>query len=252
MSESKKHNEVTLAQTRPDIIEIVQFNQVGLRYPERQVLQNLSFSLKIGSFHFLTGISGAGKTSLLKLMYRGITPTQGVVKVFGKDVTRIKSSDLPIFRQRIGLVLQDCHLLPHLNTVDNVALALTISGVKLKTARHQATELLHWAGLGDYLMSSPSILSEGQKQRVAIARAVITRPLILLADEPTGHLDQESAIRLVHLFQELNSIGTTVLFATHSQTLVSEFAYPELHLSCGQLITGRSHIQRKTYTSYAS
>jgi cell division transport system ATP-binding protein len=158
-------------------------------------LQNLSFSLRIGSFHFLTGASGVGKTSLLKLIYRGILPTQGTVRVFGKDVSRIRASTLPIFRQRIGLVLQDGHLLPHLSIVDNVALALTITGVKLKLARGQAVELLQWAGLGDYLKSSPAILSDGQKQRVAIARAVITRPLILLADEPTGHLDHEAASR---------------------------------------------------------
>lgn len=230
-----------MAQMRQEMIEIVRFDQVGLRYPGRQVLQNLSFSLRIGSFHFLTGVSGAGKTSLLKLIYRGIIATQGSVKVFGKDVSRIKTSTLPIFRQRIGLVLQECSLLSHLNIVDNVALALTITGARLNMARGQAIELLQWAGLGDYLKSKPTTLSDGQKQRVAIARAVITRPLILLADEPTGHLDHDAATRLVHLFQELNRIGTTILFATHSRTLVADFPYPELHLSHGQLITNSSH-----------
>ncbi len=230
-----------MAHPRSEIIEIVKFDQVGLRYPRRQVLQNLSFSLKIGSFHFLTGVSGAGKTSLLKLIYRGVLPTQGTVRVFGKDVSKIRASTLPIFRQRIGLVLQDGHLLPHLSIVDNVALALTITGVKLKMARGQAVELLQWAGLGDYLKSNPTILSDGQKQRVAIARAVITRPLILLADEPTGHLDHEAASRLVHLFQELNRIGTTILLATHSRALVADFPYPELHLSHGQLIANHGN-----------
>lgn len=240
-----------MAHPNSEIIEIVRFDQVGLRYPKRQVLQNLSFSLKIGSFHFLTGASGAGKTSLLKLIYRGILPTQGTVRVFGKDVSRIRASTLPIFRQRIGLVLQDGHLLPHLNIVDNVALALTITGVKLKMARGQAVELLQWAGLGDYLKSSPTILSDGQKQRVAIARAVITRPLILLADEPTGHLDHEAATRLVHLFQELNRIGTTILLATHSRALVTEFGYPELHLSQGQLVANHQRPLEQTWTNYA-
>lgn len=241
-----------MAHPNSEIIEIVRFDQVGLRYPGRQVLQNLSFSLRIGSFHFLTGASGAGKTSLLKLIYRGILSTQGTVRVFGKDVNRIRASTLPIFRQRIGLVLQDGHLLPHLSTVDNVALALTITGVKLKTARNQAVELLQWVGLEDYLKSSPTILSDGQKQRVAIARAVITRPLILLADEPTGHLDHEAASRLVHLFQELNKIGTTILLATHSRALVADFGYPELHLSQGQLVANHHNSTQQARTHYAS
>lgn len=236
---------------RSEMIEIVRFDQVGLRYPGSQVLQNLSFSLKIGSFHFLTGVSGAGKTSLLKLIYRGILPTQGTVKVFGKDISRISASSIPIFRQRIGLVLQGCQLLPHLTIVDNVALALTITGVKLAQARHQAVELLQWAGLGNLLKSNPTTLSEGQKQRVAIARAVITRPLILLADEPTGHLDHEAATRLVTLFQELNRIGTTILLATHSRALVAEFPYEELHLYQGQLIANRPNIRQQAHVNYA-
>ena len=233
------------------MIEIVRFDQVGLRYPGAQVLQNLNFSLKIGSFHFLTGVSGAGKTSLLKLIYRGILPTQGTVRVFGKDITRINPASIPIFRQRIGLVLQDCQLLPHLSIVDNVALALTITGTKLSLARHQAIELLQWAGLGALLKSKPTTLSDGQKQRVAIARAVITRPLILLADEPTGHLDHGAATRLVQLFQELNRIGTTILLATHSRALVAEFPYEELHLQQGQLFSNRPNPHHQVNQHYA-
>jgi cell division transport system ATP-binding protein len=240
-----------LTNSRSDMIEIVRFDQVGLRYPGSQVLQNLSFSLKIGSFHFLTGVSGAGKTSLLKLIYRGMLPSQGTVRVFGKDISKISANSIPIFRQRIGLVLQDCQLLPHLSIVDNVALALTITGVKLTQARKQATELLQWTGLGNLLKSKPSTLSEGQKQRVAIARAVITRPLILLADEPTGHLDHDAAMRLVQLFQELNRIGTTILLATHSRALVAEFPYEELHLYQGQLVANRPNIRPQAQVNYA-
>lgn len=240
-----------LTNSRTDMIEIVRFDQVGLRYSGAQVLQNLSFSLKIGSFHFLTGASGAGKTTLLKLIYRGILPTQGTVKVFGKDVSRIGARSIPVFRQRIGLVLQDCQLLPHLSVVDNVALALTITGVKLSIARNQATELLQWAGLGNHLKHKPTTLSEGQKQRVAIARAVITRPLILLADEPTGHLDHDAAMRLVQLFQELNRIGTTILLATHSRALVAEFPYSELHLYQGQLIANQPNTYPQPKVNYA-
>lgn len=233
------------------MIEIVRFDNVGLTYPNARVLQNLSFSLKIGSFHFLTGVSGAGKTSLLKLIYRGILPSEGTVRVFGKDTRNITQRSLPLFRQRIGLVLQECQLLPHLSIVDNVALSLTITGVKLKAARVQAMELLQWAGLSNHLKAKPSTLSDGQKQRVAIARAVITRPLILLADEPTGHLDHAAATRLVQLFQELNRIGTTILFATHSRTLVNEFPYQELHLHQGQLISSQPPYPQQAQKNYA-
>jgi cell division transport system ATP-binding protein len=247
----KNMEKAQLTNPRSDMIEIVRFDQVGLQYSGTQVLHNLSFSLKIGSFHFLTGISGAGKTSLLKLIYRGLTPTQGTVRVFGKDTSRIKANSIPIFRQRIGLVMQDCQLLPHLSVVDNVALSLTITGVKLSQARNQAIELLQWAGLGSLLKNNPTTLSEGQKQRVAIARAVITRPLILLADEPTGHLDHEAAKRLIHLFQELNRIGTTILLATHSRALVTEFPYEELHLYQGQLVANRPYNRQQAHVNYA-
>ncbi len=218
-------------------VEIVRFEDVSLLYAGgHHVLHGLSFSLTIGDFYFLTGLSGAGKTSLLKLMYRGIKPTQGTVKIFGRDISRLSENELPQFRQRIGLVFQDCRLIPHLNVVDNVALALKIAGTDSKRARAHAVELLQWAGLGNHLTDDPTTLSDGQKQRVAIARAVITRPLLLLADEPTGNLDHQAAVKLIHLFEELNKIGTTVLVATHNHALVTEFGYPELCLHQGQLM----------------
>lgn len=218
-------------------VEIIRFDQVGLTYPgDHRVLHELNCSFSMGSFFFLTGLSGVGKTSLLRLIYRSIQPTEGVVKVFGKDISRMSAAELPEFRQRIGLVFQDCRLIPHLTVIDNVALALKITGTDIKRARLHAVELLNWAGLGNHLNDYPSTLSDGQRQRVAIARAVITRPLLLLADEPTGNLDQQAAIKLIHLFEELNKIGTTVLVATHNHSLISEFGYPELALHQGQLI----------------
>jgi cell division transport system ATP-binding protein len=242
---------MNMAHKRPETIEIVRFDRVGLKYPGCQVLQNLSFALTIGSFYFLTGISGAGKTSLLKLIYRDISPTEGTVRALGKNVNRISAAELPLFRQRIGLVMQDCRLIPHLSVVDNVALALTVTGVRTDVARGQAIELLQWAGLGGHLRDDPTILSDGQKQRVAIARAVITRPLILLADEPTGHLDQDAAVRLVHLFQELNKVGTTILFATHNHSLTAEFPYPELHLSQGNVVANYHRYRQSADIRYA-
>lgn len=238
-----------LTTTRRQSVELVRFDQVGLVYPGgTPVLHGLSHSFYVGSFTFITGISGAGKTSLLKLIYREAQPTEGTVRVFGKDVTKLSRAELPQFRQRIGIVFQDCRLLPHLTVLDNVALALKITGADVKSSRVYAKELLEWVGLGQHLMDYPAILSDGQKQRVAVARAVIGRPLVLLADEPTGNLDYESGYRLLRLFEELNKIGTTVIVATHNKNLISEFSYPELELYQGRLIS-RGREALKVYSN---
>lgn len=235
--------------TRRQSVELVRFDQVGLVYSGgTPVLHGLSHSFHIGSFTFLTGVSGAGKTSLLKLIYRGEKSTEGTVRVFGKDVGKLSRAELPQFRQRIGIVFQDCRLFPHLTVLDNVALALKITGSDVKSARIYAKELLEWVGLGQHLMDCPAILSDGQKQRVAVARAVIGRPLMLLADEPTGNLDYESGYRLIRLFEELNKIGTTVVVATHNKNLIAEFSYPELELYQGRLIS-RGREAFKVYTN---
>jgi len=212
-----------------------------LRYGEGYpVFRGLNFSFQAGSFYFLTGSSGVGKTSFLKLIYREIVPTSGTVTVFGRDLSTLSPAELPYFRQRMGLVFQDCRLIEHLSVLDNVCLALRITGMAPKRARIYAHELLDWVGLSTHVHEYPRALSDGQKQRVAIARAVITKPLLLLADEPTGNVDEIAAFKLMYLFEELNKMGTTVLLATHNRAIVNEFAYPELMLERGQLqlITG--------------
>lgn len=235
--------------TRRQSVELVRFDQVGLVYPGgTPVLHGLSHSFYVGSFTFLTGVSGAGKTSLLKLIYREAKANEGTVRVFGKDVAKLSRSELPQFRQRIGIVFQDCRLFPHLTVLDNVALALKITGSDVKSSRSYAKELLEWVGLGQHINDYPAILSDGQKQRVAVARAVIGRPLLLLADEPTGNLDHEAGYRLLRLFEELNKIGTTVIVATHNKNLISEFSYPELELYQGRLIS-RGRESFKVYTN---
>jgi cell division transport system ATP-binding protein len=224
-----------LTQRRPPV-EIIRFDRVSLYYPSGiPVFHNMSYSFNSGEFYFLTGVSGAGKTSLMKLIYKDLKPSQGTVTVFGRDITRISRSELPLFRQKIGLVFQDCRLMPHLNALDNVALALRITGMDLKRARTYAKELLDWVGLAEHCDFLPETLSDGQKQRVAIARAVITRPLILLADEPTGNVDDRAAYKLILLLEELNKIGTTIIVATHNKNLLEAFSHPELHLTQGQL-----------------
>lgn len=216
--------------------DVVRFQNVGMRYgigPE--VLHDVSFSLSAGSFHFLTGSSGAGKSSLLRLMYLAHRPSRGLVSLFGKDISTTRREELPAVRRKIGVVFQDFRLLDHLSALDNVALPLRIAGAREEQIRDHVAELLAWVGLKDHLDARPSTLSGGQKQRIAIARAVIGRPQLLVADEPTGNVDDAIALRLMYLFEELNKIGTTVVIATHSQALITEFPYSRLHLEAGDL-----------------
>ena len=215
---------------------IVQFENVSLRYgagPE--ILREVSLALAPGSFHFLTGASGAGKSSFLKLMYLALRPTQGRLTVFGRDLAATPREALPALRRRIGVVFQDFRLLDHLSAFDNVVLPLRLAGKPEDQIRANAAELLAWVGLGDQLHAKPATLSGGQKQRLAIARAVITQPKLLLADEPTGNVDDQIALRLLHLFEELYKLGTTVVIATHNEGLVARFGHPELHIEEGRL-----------------
>ena len=195
-----------------------------------QILRDITFTLAPGSFHFLVGRSGAGKSSLLKLMYLGLRPTSGVVSLFGRDVASLGRSDFPSIRRRVGVVFQDFRLLPHLSALDNVALPLRVAGVREADIRRHCSELLSWVGLADHLDALPETLSGGQQQRVAIARAVIARPNLLLADEPTGNVDDVIGLRLMYLFEELNKLGTTVVVATHNDSLVSRFSHRQLRL----------------------
>ena len=215
---------------------VIEFDAVGLRYGQgAEVLKDISFALPAGSFHFLTGESGAGKTSLLSLLYLAQSPTRGHVKLFEKAVRSIGRDDLPEIRRKIGVVFQDFRLLDHLSAVDNVALPLRVAGYDEDEIQKRVVELLMWVGLGAHLNARPPTLSGGQKQSVAIARAVINRPQILLADEPTGNMDDKSAVRLMRLFVELNRRGTTVVIATHNEGLIRAFPYPRMHLSNGRL-----------------
>jgi cell division transport system ATP-binding protein len=213
---------------------VVQFENVGIRYgagPE--VLRDVSFALPEASFNFLTGVSGAGKSSLLRLMYLANRPNRGLVTMFGRNVTSVTGQELPEMRRNIGVVFQDFRLLNHLNVFDNVALPLRVSGAAEDVVEKHVSELLTWVGLADHMKSLPPTLSGGQQQRVAIARAVIARPRLLLADEPTGNVDDAIAVRLLYLFEELNRMGTTVVIATHNEPLVGRFGHAQLHLDNG-------------------
>jgi cell division transport system ATP-binding protein len=216
---------------------IVRFDDVSMRYGRApETLKDLTFSLAPGSFHFLTGPSGAGKSSLLKLVYLAARPSKGLLHLFGEDLSRAPPEALPKLRRRIGVVFQELLLLDHLSAFDNAALPLRIAGGKPEGYRQDVAELLTWVGLRSRMHAMPATLAGGEKQRLAIARAVVARPEILLADEPTGNVDHEMAMRILRLFVELNRLGTTIVIATHDQDLVARSGMPVLHIEEGRLV----------------
>lgn len=204
--------------------EIVKFDNVGLRYgTDPEVLSNLSFTLYPGSFYFLTGASGAGKTSLLKLLYLAQRPSRGGIRMFGQDLITMPRDRLPDLRRRLGVVFQNFRLVPHLTAFDNVALPLRLAGADEKRVIKAVSDMLDWVGLSHRSHAVPATMSGGEQQRVAIARAVIARPRILIADEPTGNVDPEMALKLLRLFEALNHrVGTTVVVATHDVHLLKK------------------------------
>ncbi len=202
---------------------MIRFENVGLRYgigPE--ILRDVSFHIPERSFQFLTGPSGAGKTSLLRLLFLSLKPTRGNITVFGRDRSTISRHDLPMLRRKIGVVFQDFRLLDHLTTFENVALPLRVRGREEASYKSDVRDLLAWVGLGDRMHVYPPVLSGGEKQRVSIARALIEQPAVLLADEPTGNVDPPLARRLLKLFIELNKLGTAVIIATHDLSLMEQ------------------------------
>ncbi|HEU0045394.1 cell division ATP-binding protein FtsE [Sphingomonas sp.] len=217
---------------------IVQFENVGLRYGSgAETLADVSFSLKSGSFYFLTGASGAGKTSLLKLLYLAQRPSRGIIRLFGEDAVLLPRARLPGFRRRIGVVFQDFRLVPHLSAADNVALPLRVAGVPEADVLQPVKEMLAWVGLAERANARPETLSGGEQQRVAIARAVIGRPEMLVADEPTGNVDPDMAERLLLLMDSLNKLGTTVVVATHDFHLLSRIPHAVMmRLDKGRLL----------------
>ncbi|MDB5511169.1 MAG: cell division ATP-binding protein FtsE [Enterovirga sp.] len=215
---------------------MVEFDNVGLRYGDGpEILHDVSFAIEPGSFQFLTGASGAGKTSLLRLILMTLRPSRGLIRLFGADASGARGRDLTALRRRMGVVFQDFRLLDHLSTYENVALPLRVQDREEASYRAEVLELLHWVGLGDRIKASPRVLSGGEKQRAAIARALIARPELVLADEPTGNVDPPLARRLLHLFVELNRLGTSVVIATHDMALMDQLDARRLLLAEGDL-----------------
>jgi cell division transport system ATP-binding protein len=231
---------------------LVRFEDVVLRYGNGpEILKRISLQFDPGSYHFLVGASGAGKSSLLRMMFLALQPSDGRVALFGRDIAGLSRRERALLRRRIGVVFQDFRLLDHLTARENVALPLHISGQAGPRSAKDVEELLAWVGLADHMDALPQTLSGGQQQRVAIARAVIGRPSLLLADEPTGNLDDRMAVRLLYLFEELNKIGTTVVIATHNESLVERFPHPITRLRDGEAIDLDPGSQRSTLVGSA-
>ena len=227
---------------------MIEFDAASFRYGDQPVLRDVSLRLEAGSLHFLTGRSGAGKTTLLRLIYGALTPTAGAVRVLGQDMRGASRKAVALLRRRLGLVLQDCDLLDHMSVADNIALPLRVRGERLDAHRGNIEDLAAWIGLAARLDARPPELSSGERQRVAVARALITTPDLVIADEPTGDVDEEAAARILDLFIELHAAGRTVLVATHDLALIRKAQgrakARTLRLEAGALIRAGAALSR--------
>ena len=222
---------------------MIRFDNVSKRYEGgKDALSRVNFQLAAGEMAFLTGHSGAGKSTLLKLIILMTRATQGQVFVDGKNLNRIRSRQIPAIRRNIGVVFQNHQLLFDRTVFDNVALPLIIAGYQPKEAGRRVRAALAKVGLEDKENQNPIALSGGEQQRVGIARAVVNRPPLLLADEPTGNLDPELSEEIMHLFEEFNQVGVTVLIASHDLALIARMKHRVLALSDGRLASGGSTV----------
>ncbi len=215
---------------------MISFEEAGLSYDDGpEILSDINFQLGEGEFRFLTGPSGAGKTSLLKMIYLALRPTRGQFFLFGEDAMNAPREALPALRRRIGVVFQEFRLLDHLTAFENAALPMKVAGINHNQYREDVSELLNWVGLGDRMEAKPATLSGGEKQRVALARALVSKPDLILADEPTGNVDPAMAERIMKLFVELNKLGAAVIVATHDLHLVQSLGKPVMRITDGKL-----------------
>ena len=217
---------------------MIRFERVSKRYPNgREALRDVTLQIGAGEFVFLTGRSGAGKSSILKLVSLLERPTRGTVMVNGQDTDSLPARAIPAFRRRLGVVFQDHQLLMDRPVYDNVALPLIVSDTPFRDIDKRVRAALDQVGLLQYERALPLELSIGEQQRVGIARAVVARPTILIADEPTGNLDHALARDVMQLFKRFQEVGVTVVIATHDLALVQEFGQREIHIADGQVIT---------------
>ncbi len=210
----------------------ISFANVAAKYDGTpEILTDVSFNISNGAFYFLSGVSGAGKTTLLRLIYQLRKPSRGQIKLFGRVTNDMTRDEITQLRQKMAIVFQEYSLLSHLSVFDNVALPLRVRGVSEDKIKKLVTKVLDWVGLGKFADANPKTLAGGQQQRVSVARAIITQPSILLADEPTGNLDDENAKRLMELFIQMNKMfGTTIILATHSRDIMETYKFPVIRV----------------------
>lgn len=217
---------------------VVEMAKVTKVYPPDVVaLQDVSLTVNRGEIVFLTGMSGAGKTTLLKLIYRLEIPTKGLIEIAGRDLSKVKPSGIQRMRQKIGVAYQDFKLLPKLTVMQNISMAMEVTYQKPSAIRHRVMELLDILNLANKHNKPAGKLSRGEQQRVTLARATANSPPLLLADEPTGNLDSKATELVTNLFQHLNETGTTIIIATHDESIYSDTQHRQLDLNHGQFIT---------------
>jgi cell division transport system ATP-binding protein len=227
------------ASTAPSA-EILQLDRVSLRYGRNnEIFSDLNWRLPAGRLCFLTGPSGIGKTSLLRLISLDVTPSRGHIYLFGQDMTQASPLQAHDLQRQISLITQDFDLIDELNVFENIALPLRGTGARRDSYAGDVADLMNWVGLGPRMSAYPATLSAGEKQRTAIARAIITRPKLLLADEPTGNVDPDMAQRLLRLLVEMNRLGTSVIIATHNQTLLKQYDADVYAIRDGKILQTR-------------
>jgi cell division transport system ATP-binding protein len=215
---------------------MIQFQKVSKHYDNQTALRDITFSITKGEMVFITGPSGSGKTTLLRLIYLAEKPDEGIISIGEWEAGKIKESDISLVRREMGFVFQDFRLLDNRNVFDNVALALRIRGVDEKELKTRVIESLKSVNLRHKTDSYPLALSGGEQQRVVIARAIVSDPTIILADEPTGNVDPDTAAGIVRVFKDINIKGTTVLVATHNRELFRNTGRKVLRLDTGNLV----------------
>ena len=199
-------------------------------------LRDLSLTIDKGEFIFLTGPSGAGKSTFLRLLLREELPSEGDLKVLGRDLRALRPAQVQAFRRSVGFVFQDFRLIPRFSVFQNVAFVMRVLGLPLATQQRKTFQVLKWVGLQHRMNSFPEELSGGEQQRVAIARALVNDPQLVLADEPTGNLDPDLSLEIMNLFREINARGTTVVVATHDRELIRRVGRRSITLEAGRVV----------------
>ena len=216
---------------------MIQLHNVSLAYQkDATALSNINLRVDKGEFIFLTGPSGAGKTTLLRLLYGALTPTQGEVLIDGQNVTRLTPAEIPLLRRSVGVVFQDFKLLANRTVFENVAITLEVLGWGRADIGRKVTHILRQMGMESKFNMTPPRLSGGEQQRVALARALVNDPKILLADEPTGNLDEANKSQILNIFKEANIRGTTVVVATHDRRLIDNSHKRQVMLCRGEIV----------------